>query len=152
MPHKNSHLPESLKTNVTLSYNVTGSTDKTVDFELEGPTQISLILSPGPSYELVNWTLTNGPPSKDGTWKDRDYYFIYHGRGAEKQTIKFSIDLKLKGGSNVKTPLINVQYAGFYMYGDELMTDDFKDLVTRLPGWTYTMPWTSVVKMYKIDG
>jgi len=158
LPHTSdqSRLPDSMKTSVRMTYTVSGSANdrqRRVDFSLEGPTQFALVLSPGPSFKLTNWTLSKNIPTKVQSWKGRSSYFIYHGRGFEMQTIRFTCyfnhtELAPSQGSTIAT----VQYSAFYMYGDELMTDEFRDMVDRLPGWTYTMPWTSVMKMYEIVG
>lgn len=125
---------------------------QSISFAFDGPTQTSLVLSPGPNYKLINWTLTDTLPKSGIPWKGRDTYFIYFSRGMDLKEIRFSCTFELVSGSEAKNDtIVTVLHSAFYLYGDDLMTKDFQDLVDRLPQWTYTMPWTAVLKIYDIN-
>ncbi|ODN00400.1 Endoplasmic reticulum metallopeptidase 1 [Orchesella cincta] len=147
-------LADSVKDPIQMSYTLTGSpgdAKRSINLEFAVTTQVVIILSPGLNYKLVNWTLMDTVPKSGKPWKGRNTYFIYHGRGMEEQPMKFSCDFEFLGGSDApNSPLLNIQYSAFHLHGDALMTSEFRDLVDRLPVWSYTMPWTAVMKMYEI--
>lgn len=154
LPHNNTESSNS-KTPVTLTTSVAdgGDGSKIVSFSIDAPTQFSLVLSPGPKYQLGNWSLTTELPESGPVWKGRNTYFIYHGRGYQEQTINFSchFDKISSDDSNDDNVIGTIQLSAFYLYGDALMTKEFRDMVARLPAWTYTMPWTAEVLIKDIQ-
>lgn len=136
-----------------MTFNATDSTSfkRRVEFSFKGPSQKAIVLSTGPNYKLTSWTIADEVPSSGGKWKDRDTYFIFNGRGVGEQDIKVNCEFQQVGSNALNFSLIaNIQYSAFYLYGEHLMTPEFAKLVDKLPGWSYTMPWTAVMKMYEI--
>jgi len=128
-----------------------------ISLEFDGPSQMSIVISPQLNWE-ANITIDvlgeNIPILQEGqnSWKNRKVYYIYHGRGYEKSSLKVSIELtRISDPSNAQgDQLVNIQQSGLFLHSSEAVTADFADFISRFPSWAYSMQWGTVMKMYEL--
>jgi len=122
-----------------------------VQFLFNGPTQLTIVLSPNSNYNLTSWSLLAQVPKSGVPWNDRNTYFIYFGRGNENHQFGFTCEFtKNSGDDDIGDPVVDVQLVGFFLYGTNMATAEFIDFANRFPSWTDTMIWSAVLKQYTV--
>lgn len=132
------------------------STVRRLTLSFTGPDHCTINLSPGKDYKITKWSLTDNMPPPTGILLDnRPTYFIFHSRGIEFKTLEVTMDIewkKLPGNTTrgMDETLIDINYASFYLFGDNMKSPEMKDLIRRMPSWTYSLGWSAVTQMYSI--
>jgi hypothetical protein len=149
-------LPQNLKQNVQMTLTqdeFISQSRRRLKLNFYGPDHLVIILSPGPNYKLVKWSLTDEIPPAKVLWKDRPTYFIYHARGIKMEVLEFTCDfdrITAQTSAN-SSEVLDITYSAFYIHGEDMKTADFDSFQRKFPDWTYVKGWTSVTNMYKIN-
>lgn len=67
-------------------------------FELTGPCQMNVYLSPAADNRLVTWTFTGGAQTVTSSWHERPAYLVFLSSGDEsvdEHTFQFFIDIEV---------------------------------------------------------
>ncbi|ODM91515.1 Endoplasmic reticulum metallopeptidase 1 [Orchesella cincta] len=129
-------------------------TVRRVTLSFAAPDHCTINLSPGKNYKLIKWSLADGQvPPETGTFRDdRPTYFIFHSRGIEFELLEITMDFEKKSeaDNNQKDVLVDINFASFYLFGDNMKSEDMKNMLRKVPSWTYSLGWSAVVQMYSI--
>jgi hypothetical protein len=126
-----------------------------VTFSFVGSDHLTINFSPGDNYEIFKWSLTETvPPPMSELWKGRPTYFVFHARGVEYQRFNVTIDFQRREDvrKDSASLLVDITYASFYLHGEEMKSQDMKELVRKLPSWTYPLGWSAVSQVYSVPG
>ncbi|CAL8109253.1 unnamed protein product [Orchesella dallaii] len=124
-----------------------------VTLSFAGPDHFTVNLSPGKNFDLIKWSLTDEVPPATGHIQDnRPNYFVFHSRGIEFEMLDITMDFEKKPGkdNNQKDVLVDINFASFYLFGDNMKSEEMKDMLRKLPSWTYSLGWSAVTQMYSI--
>ena len=60
-----------------------------------GPDHITLVMSPRPGINLINWSFDESEPKEIERWNDRPTYMIYYSHGLMGGSLEFDVDLQV---------------------------------------------------------
>lgn len=119
-----------------------------LDFRIEGPSHMGVLISPVIGVEIDNWSLPTDGPLAGPVWNGRNTYFVYYAYGLEPKPFVFSIDFKVP--KNHKGPIIDLAVNSHYLFGPGKVTKELKQLVNQFPSWTAVTHWTASYDSWKI--
>ncbi len=131
-------------------------TVRRLTLSFSGPDHCTINMSPGKDFNMIKWSLTeNVPPPTGYIQNNRPNYFIFHSRGIEFKKLDVTIDFEWKKypGNTTRGKdevLVDINFASFYLFGDNMRSEDMKGLVRKMPSWTYPLGWSAVTQMYSI--
>ncbi|XP_056377960.1 endoplasmic reticulum metallopeptidase 1 isoform X2 [Hyla sarda] len=119
-----------------------------MNFEVKGPSHITVYIRPHENCLLSSWSLGDGIPVS-GNGGD---YFIYYSHGLQAPAWKFWIEVKgldghLNGVSDIDG-IITVAAASHYFFGENQHSPELDSLLQRFPNWCFPSSWVSLYKQY----
>jgi hypothetical protein len=114
---------------------------------------MTIVLCPTENYELVRWSLTPEVPEGNVNYKNRPTYFIYHGRGITFERFEVTLDLRRKVSDGTESTIrgaLDITFSGFWLHGDEMKSQQMKDIISRFPDWTYGLGFSAATHIYSI--
>lgn len=129
------------------------ATAKQFTFTIEGPSRMSIHLSPIKGARMTRCTLLTPedeiPPAKI-KWHGRDVYFINFTVGKRNlhwKKIEFTVEIE---GKFVNRPYImDIGFVAQYINYYDSHTEEFKNLVKGFPSWTNVQYWSSLYEGYQ---
>lgn len=123
-------------------------------FEIQGPSRMSLHVSPLLGAKIIRWSLLTPeneiPPAKI-TWHGRAIYFINFTKGKYDLNSKpnqFNLDIETLPLWN-RSYTMDIGFVAHYIDYTYTHTDEFKNLVNSFPKWTNVQNWTSLYESYQ---
>ncbi|XP_032590924.1 endoplasmic reticulum metallopeptidase 1-like [Drosophila grimshawi] len=143
LPRSEPIVPPGLTTLKVLNKSIVNSTTVRFEFELTGPSHMSLFIQPYEDVKMSNWsfslTYLNNPPPKPLS------YHVYIGFGIDSSPLKFWLEFS-KWNGDFKVPLFQMGVSGHYIgdEGDE-QSQKFK---SSFPSYSIVATWPSVYMRY----
>ncbi|KAM4052330.1 endoplasmic reticulum metallopeptidase 1 [Anomaloglossus baeobatrachus] len=113
-----------------------------LNFEVNGPSHITVYIRPHETSLLSSWSLGDGIPvaSSGGD------YFIYYSHGLYANSWKFWIEVK-SSGENLDG-IVTIAAASHYFHGKDQHSPELDSLLRRFPDWSFPSSWVSSYKQY----
>lgn len=112
-----------------------------LNFELKGPSHITVYIRPHETCVLSSWSVGDGIP---GNGRD---YSIYYSHGLQAPSWKFWIEFKDSGG-HCDNGTVTIAAASHYYFGENQHSPELDSLVQRFPDWSFPSGWVSSYKQY----
>ncbi|XP_019621135.1 PREDICTED: endoplasmic reticulum metallopeptidase 1-like [Branchiostoma belcheri] len=111
-----------------------------LQFEVIGPSHMTLYISPKPHVYMVGWSFGEVPPPTSGL-NGRQHYFVLYGRGYTAHPWHMYLEFT----TAMKDPEALVEVAMSTHHFDDLgvNTDDLVRLHNSMPEWVHTKGWAS---------
>ncbi|XP_032591050.1 endoplasmic reticulum metallopeptidase 1-like [Drosophila grimshawi] len=143
LPRSEPIVPPGLTTLKVLNKSIVNSTTVRFEFELTGPSHMSLFIQPYENVNMSNWsfslTYLNNPPPKPLS------YHVYIGFGIDSSPLKFWLEFS-KWNGDFKVPLFQMGVSGHYI-GDEGDEQSLK-FKSSFPSYSIVATWPSVYMRY----
>ncbi|XP_075065388.1 endoplasmic reticulum metallopeptidase 1 [Mixophyes fleayi] len=113
-----------------------------LNFEVKGPSHMTVYMRPHDTSVLSSWSLGDGIPiSSNG-----GDYFIYYSHGLHAPVWKFWIEVK--GLDGYPDGMITIAAASHYFFGPNQYSPQLRSLQQRFPDWSFPSSWVSTYEQY----
>ncbi|XP_063770059.1 endoplasmic reticulum metallopeptidase 1 isoform X2 [Pseudophryne corroboree] len=113
-----------------------------LNFEVKGPSHMTIYMRPHDMSVLSSWSLGDGTPVADN---DGDY-FIYYSHGLQAPAWQFWIEVK--GVDGYPDGMVTVAAASHYFFGPNQASPQLESLLQRFPDWSFPSSWVSTYEQY----
>ncbi|XP_072260327.1 endoplasmic reticulum metallopeptidase 1-like [Pyxicephalus adspersus] len=113
-----------------------------LNFEIKGPSHMTVYVRPHDPFVLSSWSLGDGipVPSNGGD------YFVYYSHGLQAPVWKFWIELK--GSDDYSDGMVTIAAASHYFFGSNQHSPHLDTLLQRFPDWSFPSSWVSTYDLY----
>ncbi|KAG9486725.1 hypothetical protein GDO78_006874 [Eleutherodactylus coqui] len=113
-----------------------------LNFEVKGPSHITVYIRPHETCLLSSWSLGDGIPISGSGGE----HFIYYSHGLHAPAWKFWIEVK--GSTGDHHGIVTVAAASHYFFGENQHSPELDSLLQRFPNWSFPSSWVSSYKQY----
>ncbi|KAM5193814.1 endoplasmic reticulum metallopeptidase 1-like [Mantella aurantiaca] len=113
-----------------------------MNFEVKGPSHMSVYVRPHDPFVLSSWSLGDGIPVPSN---GRDY-FVYYAHGLQAPAWKFWIELK--GSDDYSDGMVTIGAASHYFFGPNQHSPHLDTLVKKFPDWSFPSSWVSIYELF----
>uniref|UniRef100_A0A8C4K9Q6 Endoplasmic reticulum metallopeptidase 1 n=1 Tax=Dromaius novaehollandiae TaxID=8790 RepID=A0A8C4K9Q6_DRONO len=112
-----------------------------LNFEVSGPSHMSLYIRPHEGSTLSTWSLGDGRPvaSIGGD------YFVFYSHGLQATAWHFWIELTVKEHTD---GIVSLAIAAHYFFGKDQKSPQLYALLERLPDWVFSSGWSSTYDLF----
>lgn len=113
-----------------------------LNFEVKGPSHMTVYVRPHDPFVLSSWSLGDGipVPSNGGD------YFVYYSHGLQAPVWKFWIELK--GSDDYSDGMVTVAVASHYFFGSNQHSPQLDALLHKFPDWSFPSSWVSTYDLF----
>ncbi|XP_072260331.1 endoplasmic reticulum metallopeptidase 1-like isoform X3 [Pyxicephalus adspersus] len=113
-----------------------------MNFEVKGPSHMTVYVRPHNRFVLSSWSLGDGipVPSNGGD------YSVHYSHGLQAPVWKFWIEVK--GSDDYSDGMVTIAAASHYFFGSNQHSPHLDTLLQRFPAWSFPSSWVSTYDLY----
>ncbi|XP_052873852.1 endoplasmic reticulum metallopeptidase 1-like [Anopheles cruzii] len=140
-------LPEPVQFRLLTDSADTANGKRSLTFSVQGPSHMSLYVSPTIGRRLVAWTLSSRIPASGVRWNGQDVHFVNLFSGSMDRTpFEFTLELVTPpGGGGVDLYLSVVAQ---YMFHEAYRTPEFQSLIDQMPPYAHTVAYPGYLESW----
>uniref|UniRef100_A0A182SEU4 FXNA-like protease n=1 Tax=Anopheles maculatus TaxID=74869 RepID=A0A182SEU4_9DIPT len=119
-------------------------------FSIQGPSHMSLYVSPLAARKLTGWSFSEQIPPSGKRWQDQDVYFVNLFSGSLDLTpITFYIEIELQPSSQSDSSLFYLSVVAQYMHhGSVYRAREFQTLLEKMPTYAHTVAYPGYLESW----
>uniref|UniRef100_A0A182QA03 FXNA-like protease n=1 Tax=Anopheles farauti TaxID=69004 RepID=A0A182QA03_9DIPT len=120
-----------------------------LSFSVQGPSHMSLYVSPLPGRKLVAWSFGERIPPSGTRWRDQDVYFVNFFSGSLELTpFTFFVEIE-QAQIEQESSLLYLSVVAQYMHHDKVYrTQEFQNLLNKMPPYSHTVAYPGYLESW----
>ncbi|XP_050073121.1 endoplasmic reticulum metallopeptidase 1-like [Anopheles maculipalpis] len=119
-------------------------------FSIQGPSHMSLYVSPMAGRKLVGWSFSEQIPPSGKRWKDQDVYFVNLFSGSLDLTpISFYVEIEHQSSNQSDSSMFYISVVAQYMHHDHVYrAREFQTLLDKMPKYAHTVAYPGYLESW----
>ena len=116
---------------------------------VKGPDHMTLLVTPNEGNQLVQWSVTDEPPSGQQDYDGRMTFYTYYAHGFHAKPWDFWLEFEVSGEREDES-IADVAVAGHYLHGPLSTTKWMQKIVREFPSWVVDVAFVSSYDVWRL--